>query len=288
MLVVVAWVSMACALSAVGFYGYPYYRLELAERANSPLHPMLRPSGYLGIRLGVAGVLLFGVLFLYAVRKRVAWLGRIGQTRRWLDFHVLAGVSAPILITFHSTLKFQGLAGLAYWIMVAVAASGIIGRYLYAKTAQVANVSSKELDGELAEITQLLAGQTLLTPALLQPLLRLPSREEVARMSLAAALGRAIYLDLARPFQVSSLRRHFAGGAGSFTTLGGFLPTSHSELERVIASIRLQSWLSAKILFLNRMHDLFHFWHVVHRPFSYSFAVLVVAHITVALLFGYY
>ena len=42
------------------------------------------------------------------------------------------------------------------------------------------------------------------------------------------------------------------------------------------------------MLFLKRIEDVFHLWHVVHRPFSYSFAVLVVAHITVALLLGYY
>jgi hypothetical protein len=226
-------------------------------------------------------------LFLYALRKRIGWLSRIGMTRHWLDFHVLAGVSAPIVITLHSSFKFQGIAGMAYWIMMAVAASGIIGRYLYAKTAQVANVSAKELEGELGALSKLLASQSILTPAELQPFLKLPTREEVARMPLLVALGRAFWLDFIRPFQLSQLRRHYATGSGVMLSLGGFLPTQNAELEAVLGGLRQQSWLSAKILFMNRMHDLFHYWHVIHRPFSYSFAALVVIHIAVALSFGY-
>jgi hypothetical protein len=46
--------------------------------------------------------------------------------------------------------------------------------------------------------------------------------------------------------------------------------------------------MSAKLLFLARTQQVFQMWHVVHRPFSLAFVVLVAVHITVALLFGYY
>ena len=52
--------------------------------------------------------------------------------------------------------------------------------------------------------------------------------------------------------------------------------------------MRAQSWLSAKMLFLARVQQVFHLWHVVHRPFSYAFIALAIIHITVALLFGYF
>ncbi len=89
-------------------------------------------------------------------------------------------------------------------------------------------------------------------------------------------------LDIARPFQVSRLRRRSLSTAGIVLTLGGLLPSRQRDLESVIKAVRNQSWLSAKMLFLKRIHEVFHLWHVVHRPFSYSFAVLVVAHIAVA------
>ncbi len=75
----------------------------------------------------------FCVLFLYPIRKHWPWLGRMGKTKNWLDFHVLWGITAPIVITLHSSFKLSGLAGLAYWIMMAVALSGFAGRYLYAQ-----------------------------------------------------------------------------------------------------------------------------------------------------------
>jgi hypothetical protein len=40
--------------------------------------------------------------------------------------------------------------------------------------------------------------------------------------------------------------------------------------------------------FLERVQQVFHLWHVVHRPFSYSFVALVAIHITVVLLLGYF
>jgi hypothetical protein len=64
------------------------------------------------------------------------------------------------------------------------------------------------------------------------------------------------------------------------------LPSGNPEVERVIGAARRQAGLSKRILFLSRTHKVFHLWHVVHRPFSYSFAVLAVIHITVVMLFG--
>jgi len=65
--------------------------------------------------------------------ENLAWLGRQGNPRHWLDFHVLMGIAAPVLVTFHSSFKFSGLAGVAFWIMVIVALSGFVGRYIYAQ-----------------------------------------------------------------------------------------------------------------------------------------------------------
>jgi len=38
-----------------------------------------------------------------------------------------------VLITFHSSFKLRGVAGYAYWSMIAVVLSGIVGRYLYGR-----------------------------------------------------------------------------------------------------------------------------------------------------------
>jgi len=71
-------------------------------------------------------------------------------------------------------------------------------------------------------------------------------------------------------------------------TLGGLFSSRHRQIETVIAAARKQSWISSKMLFLRRIQEMFHLWHVVHRPFSYSFAVLVVIHVVLAVSLGYF
>ena len=272
-------------------YGFTYYRLDLAGRASSPHHAALRPSGTVGLRLGMLGAVLFLGLFLYPIRKRWPWLNRIGTTRHWLDFHVLLGIVAPLVVTFHSSFKLAGIAGVAYWIMIAVALSGFVGRYLYAqipRSLNTAELSLNDMASMSSRLTAQLQGQAVLTPEELAPLLRLPSREEVSRMSIFMALWTILRLDLARPLRVGRLRRKSLSPFGMLTTVGGLLRSDHRELEEVISVCRGWSWISAKMLFLTRIHSLFHLWHVIHRPFSYSFAALVLIHIGVVVLLGYF
>ena len=48
-----AWTLMLIVIVAVAYFGFPYYRLGMAERAYSPLRPMFRPSGSVGLQLGI-------------------------------------------------------------------------------------------------------------------------------------------------------------------------------------------------------------------------------------------
>jgi len=285
-----AWVlAVALALSLV-LYGYGYYSLSAHQRPLSPQHTLLRPSGAIGLRLGMLGTLLFLGIYLYPLRKRWAWLGRQGSSRHWLDFHVVLGIAAPVLITFHSSFKFHGIAGMAYWIMVAVAISGVVGRYLYAqipRSLSAAEVSLKELQETQAKLTQQLAAQKLFSRADLWPLIALPTAQQVEQMSLLGALTALLAVDLQRPFHVAALRFRALGALGRLLSLGGLLRTTHLELERVIYTARKQAAVSKHIVFLSRTQRVFHLWHVVHRPFSYSFAFLASIHIVVVLLLGY-
>lgn len=275
----------------LAFHGWQYYRLTLDERPLSPLHSELRSSGYIGVRLGMLGVGMFCILFLYPLRKRWPWLARIGSTRHWLDFHVLMGITAPIIISFHSSFKFQGLAGLAYWIMVTVALSGFVGRYVYAqipRSLHAHKLNAAELDEQTAKLAADLASQHMLEPSQFLPLLTVPTAAEVRRMGWIELLVLMAVKDVVRPFRIARLRAPFVHGAERLATLGGMLPTHNRELESIVANIRRQSWLLTKIAFLDRTERIFHLWHVIHRPFSLSFIALVLIHISVIVKLGYY
>jgi hypothetical protein len=284
--------ALAIAINlAIFIYGFDYYKLSAIDRPFSPKHHLLRPSGPVGLYLGFFGVALFLGIFLYPIRKHWPWLATIGSTRHWLDIHILMGLTAPAIVAFHSTLKFKGLAGMAFWIMFAVSASGVVGRYLYGQIPRkvtTAELSMRELQDLQAHLAQQLAAQNLLPEADLRALLRLPDANRVARLPMVVAIVYMILLDVARKFRVARLRRHALKGSESLTTLLGFLPTSHREVERAIHAAAEEAALSKRVLFLSRSQKVFHLWHIVHKPFSYAFAVLALIHIGLQFVLGYF
>ncbi len=283
--------SAAIALIvALTVYGFNYYTLDAAQRPLSPKHAVLKPSGTVGLNLGMLGLLMFLIIFLYPLRKRWGWLGKQGNARHWLDIHVMLGISAPLIIAFHASFKFRGVAGMAFWIMSAVALSGIVGRYLYGqipRSLSAAEMSFKESRELQAQMTEQLSQQKLISPKHLEPLFRLPSSEQVEQLQILVALGYMLALDCARPLHIARLRWRVLSLSAIVLTLGGLLHSGNRELENIITIAKQQATLSKRILFLSRSQQVFHLWHVVHRPFSYSFAVLAVIHIGVVLLLGY-
>jgi hypothetical protein len=276
---------------AIFIYGFDYYKLSAVDRPFSPKHHLLRPSGPIGLYLGFAGVALFIGIFLYPIRKHWAWLATKGSTRHWLDIHVLMGLTAPFIIAFHSTLKFKGIAGMAFWIMFAVSASGVVGRYLYAQIPRrvtTAELSIKEVQDLQEQLSRQLAAQNLLPEADLRALLRMPDANFVKRLPIVIAIIYMIILDVVRMFGVARLRRHALTFGEGLRALGGFLPTRHRELEKAIHAAAEEAALSKRVLFLSRSQKVFHLWHVVHKPFSYAFAVLALLHIGLQFVLGYF
>ena len=180
---------------------------------------------------------------------------------------------------------------MAFWIMLAVSLSGVIGRYLYSqipRRVNLAELSIKELQEMQAALSQQLKDQRLLPQADLRALLQLPSQERVQEMWMVGALVYMMLLDVSRAFCIAKLRRHALGLGEKLITVGGFLRTRHSDLERAIAMAREEAATAKRVLFLSRSQQVFHLWHVVHKPFSYSFAVLALIHIGVVFMMGYF
>ena len=281
----------ACALLAgLAAFGASYYRLPIEQRPFSPKHTLLRPSGAIGLKLGYLGAALFVFIFLYALRKVIPWLGRIGTARHWMDFHAVAGVTAPFVIAFHAAFKFRGIAGIAFWIMAAVALSGVIGRYLYAqipRSITAAELSLQELQASETQLREELLAQSLYSAEQLARVLHVPSPEHIREVPALLAVGEMLVLDIRQRFQIAALRRSAGSFWRSLRSFGGLFPSGIAEVEQVVRSVRQKASLSRRILLLDRTHSVFHLWHVVHRPFSYAFAVLAVIHIVVVMGLGF-
>jgi len=275
---------------SVGVYGASYYVLPESERPFSPKHELLRPSGSIGIRLGFLGTFLFFCIFLYALRKVIPWLGRFGSAKHWMDFHVIAGITAPIVIAYHAAFKLRGIAGVAFWIMLAVAISGVIGRYLYAQIPRSLNaveLSLAELETREREFAEALLSQSVFSKDQLARIIKVPTAEHIRRMGALRAIGGMIGIDVLLFLRMAKLRRTHSGPGAKILSLGGILSSGNRETEQVVRLVRQKVSLSKRMVFLGQSQRVFLLWHVIHRPFSYTFAVLAVIHIAVVMELGF-
>ena len=173
-------------------------------------------------------------MFLYAIRKRSKTLGRIGKSRNWLDIHIVLGIAAPALITLHSSFRMQGLAGIAYWIMISVVLSGFVGRYLYAqipRSITAAEMTLKEMQLLMDEVSRELEQQRMFSAEDLAPVLAAPDREAVDAMSIGAAVLLMLQIRSATP--VAYRKATLPSNVG---------PSRDSYSWRIVAVARTPAW----------------------------------------------
>jgi len=212
----------------------------------------------------------------YSLRKRVRLLRHLGPLARWLDIHIFLGVVGPLLVVLHSAFKVQGLVALSFWSMIAVAASGVFGRYLYLqipRTRAGEEMNLAALERVDAELGERLRRQFRLSEPTIQRLESLAgAREDGA--GLVVTLLRMITDDLRRPLRLREFARACPGVPASV----------QREFERVV---REKADARRRIVLWNRIHDLFHYWHVLHKPFAVVMYLFMVVHVAVAVWTGY-
>jgi len=193
---------------------------------------------------------------------------------RWLDVHIFLGIVGPSFVVLHSSFKAGGLVALSFWSMVAVAASGILGRFLYLqipRTGSGEEIALAELEATDRALSNRLSREFRLSDRLQK---RLDQISAPAVGRLWSTLVEILVGDL-----VLSRR------LGEFTRMCPGVPRSLlSEFERVL---REKAHLRRKILLRSHVQAVFHYWHVVHKPFAVVMYLFMVVHIGVALVTGY-
>jgi hypothetical protein len=258
--------------------GLEYYRTGLEERAFSPDHDTLKPSGIMGHGLGIFGSLLIMIgVASYMARKRYRFMSRMGLVKNWLEFHIFLCTLGPVLILFHTAFKFGGLVAVSFWSMVAVFLSGIAGRFIYLQIPR--SIEGRELDlNEVRTMKDDLTG-TLRSTYGLDEKSYLEIAESVEKKTESSSryiLGSIIgnYKDDRKSLQSVriALRRNNLRG---------------KDYRKIVSLVKTDIKLSRRIEHLDSMKNLFKYWHVAHLPFALVMLLIMVIHVGVTLLFGY-
>ena len=246
------------------YTGYTYYNTPLVERFYHAHHNWFKPSGIYGQGLGIIGTLMitFGVT-IYIARKRYNFLSKYIRLKYLLEFHIFLCTLGPILILFHTAFKFGGIVSIAFWSMVAVVLSGVIGRFIY------------------IQIPRTIEGRTL-------------SLSEVQDMKtdLARVLNETFNLE-SNTIQIVTNLISKENTSGDKKTLGHLRKVLNrkdlpkKDRKTILKMVKHEISLSGKIARLQTMQQLFKYWHVAHMPFALIMLIIVVIHVGVTLAFGY-
>lgn len=268
-------------LVASSVVGGGYYFAPLEDRARSPWHPWLRPSGYIGQTAGIISLLIFVFLWLYPLRKKYRWLGFTGTMARWLDGHVGLALILPFLAAVHASWRFEGVIGLGYLSMIVVALSGIAGRYLYVhipRSATGLELTAEEIAAERQGLMAEIAKATGLPVAQVEAVLR-SDPTPIEGAGILGTFKRMVTDDVARWRAARALRR------ACESTYGAIRP-NRKTVRRVLQLAHKEMSLTQQARMLAATQRLFRYWHVAHRPFAITALVAVLVHVGVVVAMG--
>jgi hypothetical protein len=238
----------------------------------------------LGYWIGVAGGVAMLLLFLYPLRKRVRALRGVGTTRFWFAVHMMLGIGGPLLIIVHSTLHFGSInAIVAFTSMSLVAASGIVGRYLYARIHH-------GLYGRRASLAELRAQAGIDSEAVRSKLAFAPEVERRLE-AFARRVEAAGNAGLARPLRffavgpLAIVERHRSVREATRllrmrALAEGWTPEKLAHRIRSRKAL-IGAYLRAvqRVAQFGVFERLFSWWHILHVPLVYMLVLSAIAHV---------
>ncbi|MCP4290242.1 MAG: hypothetical protein GY780_00230 [bacterium] len=255
------------------FNAFDFYTTPLNERPHHPDYRQFRPAGPIGHSLGIAGSSMMLLLFVYSLRKRMKFMRHWGDLRIWLRYHIFLGIAGPVLVVLHSSFTIKGLVAVSFWSMTAVALSGVFGRYLYQQIP-------RNLLGEDLSVMEIEDRQEAILVELSEKFqLDTEGIEKLEKIALSPLENRqALIALLILPVANMTLARQlhtFSVGLGSG--------------DQIKAKNLAKFWvLNARRTHLfHLIRDLFHYWHVFHKPFAVIMILVMLIHVAVALALGY-
>lgn len=258
------------------YHGVSYYSTALEERFYHPNHDYFKPSGIYGHGLGIVGTLLIIIgVSIYILKKRYGWWEKWGRLKYWLEFHIFLCTLGPVMILFHTAFKFGGIVSISFWSMVAVVASGVIGRFIYIQIPRT--IEGRELS--LSEVKDMKEGVE-------NTLRKEYNLTEATKMMVASSTS----TEENKGNLFGRIWTKYWSDRKTILTVKKELRANNVQREKVTEMVRLlknEINLSNKIARLQTMQNLFKYWHVAHLPFALIMLIIMVIHVGVTLAFGY-
>lgn len=269
-------------IAGLNVFGMPYYLEPRPDQVRDPLHPWLKPSGWLGQGAGVLALAIFLFLWLYPLRKKFRWLGFTGSIAKWLDVHSLAALGLPLLVAMHAAWRFGGVIGLGFWSMMVVWASGIVGRYLYSRIPRSqagVELTIEEIGAQRQSLLEEIARRSGLEVAAIEAALE-PDPTPTDGLGPWPTFRRMVSDGWRRRRAAKELQREIRRRRPRHDQ------SDSAALREVARLASREMALVQQSRMLGATHDILRFWHVAHRPLAITALAAVIIHVAVVVSVG--
>lgn len=248
-----------------------------------PLERVLSPERGIGYALGIIGGSAMLLLLVYPARKRLPWLGVIGSVKHWFQIHMVLGVAGPLLILYHSNFSLGATnSNAALFAMVIVSASGIVGRYFYARIhcglyGHKTNLA--ELQSSAQSLREKVAGASFV-PDLLTELDAAERRMTDRSKAPVRILFRPLTVTARMWIERRRLTRQAIEELRATAARSRVVAERHAHFERAVRRYiakRLQA--TRQVVEFEAYERLFSLWHVLHLPLFFILLIAGVVHV---------
>jgi hypothetical protein len=236
-----------------------------------------------GYYLGVAGGIALLLVFLYPLRKRIRILQSWGATKGWFALHMACGIGGPILILAHCSFKVGSInAGVALTSLLLVAASGIVGRFIYTRIHHGlygTRMTLAQVQGAVGVTAGNVSSRLQIAPQIEKQL-----KAFQATIDRPKNLAHSTWYFLTFGIRARWLRRQctrqFARAYRAHARANGWDPVRQTR-DLVTAKALIQAYLSGvqRVAQFTGYERLFSLWHVLHVPLVWMLILSAVAHV---------
>lgn len=245
----------------------------------------LTPEGGLGYWLGIAGSAAMLTLLIYSFRKRNKAARVIGSVRFWFRTHMLLGVIGPLLILFHANFRLgPPNSNVALFAMLTVAASGVVGKYIYGKIHMGLHgrrARARELLAEAADLKRYLGEDAEVGAFIVNELNAFSSSiaNEARATVLTSLWGGAVLAVRARRMRTRLISQSQRLLRIEARTSGWSRRERRDRQRRVSEIVGLYAEAVVKAAELNFYERLFALWHVLHLPLFFLMLAAGLVHV---------
>jgi len=234
-----------------------------------------KPGVGLGYNLGLIGGLMMLTLLMYSFRKHIKFMQGLGKLKYWFRIHMILGVLGPVLVLFHTTFRLGSMnATVAFYCMVIVASSGLIGKFAYTRIHRGlygSRSSLKEARDELAGSSGDVKSKLHFFPKV---------EKKITYFEYLALEKKRGFLEGVWFFLSFDVRRMYIAWQCKRYIYKKMAPQRMNDVAKEASSLVSQYLIQIQtVAQFKKFEQIFSAWHVLHIPLMYMMVATAIFHV---------